>query len=168
MHGRPALFAKIFVASTACWLIAGCHQPRIKSYESTEAATLTNPPRDFKAEPLDPYSWGGIAMATGGRDSRTTYGAMAPGEEGVDEVYLPIGAKLNTPNPADETNRIYKIPDPRFENKVAQFTGSSYLDNDGHEILMGDQLKPNQKNPRMITQYPPRAGLVKAASMSGD
>src|SRR5689334_2100131 len=126
MHGRPALLLKALAAAIALSLLAGCERPRIKSYESDEAATMTNPARDFKKAPLDPYSWGGIAMATGGRDSRTTYGAMSPGtEDGVDEVYLPGAPK---PIPANRsTQKIYNVPDPRFQNKTSQYLGSTYI-----------------------------------------
>src|SRR5256885_16260580 len=136
MHGRAVLFAKVLTAIAAIWLLAGCERPRIKSYESIESATLTNPPRDFRAEPLDPYSWGGIAMATGGRDPRTTYGAMAPGQdESVDEGYLPTSGQLPLKHP-DDTAGLYLISDPRHQDKGAQFPGSSYIGNEapGHAV----------------------------------
>ena len=150
MQGRFALFAKVVSAAAVVWLIAGCQPPRIKSMESAQAATTSNPPRDFKNAPLDPYSWGGIAMASGGRDSRTTYGSLsADGSDGVNEVYLPT-----TPNASadlGDTKHIYLVPDPRSENKADQYVGSHYLDNDGNdETAKATVLQAN----------PPRADLV--------
>lgn len=152
MQGRFALIVKVVAASAAVWLLAGCGQPRIKSMESAQAATMSNPPRDFKAAPLDPYSWGGIAMATGGRDSRTTYGALSPsGQDGVNEVYLP-GPNMQAPKPSDDTSKIYLVPDPRDENKAQQYVGSRYLDNEGNTIV---------DKPGVINADPERAALAK-------
>jgi hypothetical protein len=159
MQGSFALFAKALAATALVTVIAGCEPPRVKSIESTVSATTSNPARDFKKEPLDPYSWGGIAAATGGREPRTTYGALAPGgHDGVDEVYLPI-----SPNPSkmdrDSTN-VYMLPDPRKQNKVEQFVGSRYLDNEGKDLV---------KTAEVINHHPPRTGLAKrAASGSGE
>lgn len=148
MQGRFSQSFKILAAVLGLTVMAGCEQPRVKSYESAQAATLTNPPRDFKAEPLDPYSWGGIAMASGGRETRTTYGAMALGnQEGADEVFLP---GTQPKQPANDTSRIYLVPDPRTEKKSVQYLGSDYTDNEapGHAIA----------GPGVVDPAPPRAG----------
>jgi len=163
MQGRPALLAKALITATALCLLAGCEAPRVKSMESVQSATLNNPPRDFNKEPIDPYSWGGIAMATGGRDARTTYGAMSPGsEDGVDEVYLQ-GAK-KTP-PANNTSTLYMVPDPRFENKAEQFLGSTYI---GNEVDHAGYAKVIARG-GVHDADPKRAGMVrpkKAAAAS--
>jgi len=140
MQGRFVLFAKVVAACSVVWLVAGCQQPRIKSMESAQAATQTNPPRDFAQAPIDPYSWGGIAMASGGRDSRTTYGSLsAGGNDGVNEVYLPMSP---SGKPANDTTGIYLVPDPRGENKAGNYVGSKYLDNDGNDITPKYQAMP--------------------------
>ena len=150
MQGRFALFAKVVSATAAVWLIAGCQPPRVKSMESAQAATTSNPPRDFKNEPLDPYSWGGIAMASGGRDSRTTYGSLsADGNDGVNEVYLPTTPNANAD--LGDTKNIYLVPDPRSENKAAQYVGSHYIDNDGND---------ETSKASILLTSPPRADLV--------
>jgi len=163
MQGRPALLLKILAGTLALTFLAGCEAPRIKSYESTEAATLTNPPRDFNAAPLDPYSWGGIAMASGGREPRTTYGAMAPGyNEGVDEVYLPSGENQKTFPRSMSTTTTYGLQDPRQENKVGQFLGSTYIDN---EKPANAEEGANVIDPvGTVNPNPPRAGLPGASA----
>ena len=151
MQGRFAPFAKAFSAVVCVAVIAGCEPPRVKFVESTVSATSVNPPRDFTKEPLDPHSWGGIAAATGGREPRTTYGSLSPsGNDGVDEVYLPVSA-----NPAvmkQDSMKTYLVPDPRRQNKVGQYAASRYIDNEGHDVV---------KAPHVIQPHPPRAGLVK-------
>lgn len=118
--------------------------------ESSHSATTSNPPRNFKEAPLDPYSWGGIARSSGGRDTRTTYGAMsAGGNDGVNEVYLPGAAR---PPVSGDTSKIYLVPDPRTQNKAGQYVASRYLDNDGNDIVA---------KPGVINANPPRAGAVK-------
>ena len=148
MQGRLVLVAKALVSVAGLWMLVGCQPPRIKSMESAQAATTSNPPRDFKKAPLDPYSWGGIAMASGGRDTRTTYGALSPNGDGANEVYLPVAP--NPPAKTDDTAKIYLVPDPRGENKVGQRLGSVYLDNEGNDIT-----------PKTVEMNPPRADLAK-------
>ncbi len=149
MQGRFVLFAKVLIASSVVSLMAGCQPPRIKSMESAQAATQNNPARDFAAAPIDTGSWGGIARATGGRDSRTTYGSLsAGGNDGVNEVYLPMAP---SGKPADDTSSVYLVPDPRGENKAGNYVGSKYLDNDGNDIT--PKYQP----------MPPRAGAAPKA-----
>jgi hypothetical protein len=149
MQGRFVLVAKALIVCGLAWLIVGCEPPRIKSMESIHAATNSNPPRDFKTAPLDPYSWGGIAMASGGRDSRTTYGALSQiGGDGVSEIYLP---SVPGAAPVIPKNDIFNIPDPKSEKKDSQYVGSRYLDNDGGTEI--DQ-------PHILTVTPHRAALT--------
>lgn len=130
MHGRALLLSRVLVLGAFAWLVAGCEPPRIKSKESIDSATMTNPPRNFQAAPLDPYSYGGIAGASGGRDPKTTYGALARDEnEGANDIY---GGPRN--NGAPDNSPIYLVPDPRREMLTGQYLGSSYLDNKGDKI----------------------------------
>jgi hypothetical protein len=131
-------------------VIVGCERPRIKSYESIQSATLTNPARDFKKAPLDPYSYGGIARASGGRDPRTSYGSLARGDtDGVPELYSATPPDLASKRKLD-TLPIYLVPDPRTQNKVAQYVASAYIDNAGKKI----------EDPRIKTQNPTRVGAA--------
>ncbi len=137
MQGRTALLAKVAIAGLSAWVVAGCEQPnRIKSIESVQAATLTNPPRDFKQAPLDPYSYGGIAMATGGRDPKASYGALAPGEhEGETQIYRDLTPEEQGQRQKNDNSRIYGVPDPRNEKTTSQFLGSKYIGNEPDQTL---------------------------------
>jgi hypothetical protein len=137
MQGRASLLAKVATICLFAWVLTGCEQPnRIKSMESVQAATLTNPQRDFKQAPLDPYSYGGIAMATGGRDTKASYGALAPGEhEGETQIYRDLTPAEQSQRQKDDNARIYGVPDPRNEKTVSQFLGSQYVGNDPNQVL---------------------------------
>lgn len=137
MQGRAALLAKVAAVGLFAWAIAGCEQPnRIKSRESILAATLTNPPRDFHHAPLDPYGYGGIAHATGGRDPKASYGALAPGEhEGETQIYRDLTPAEQSLRQKDDNSKVYGVPDPRNEKVVSQFLGSRYLGNEPDQIL---------------------------------
>lgn len=150
MHGRALLLSRVLVLGALAWLVAGCEPPRIKSKESIDSATLTNPPRDFMAAPLDPYSYGGIAGASGGRDPKVTYGAMAPGPfEGADAIYR---VEITREDPILNHSDEYLVPDPNGENLTGQYLGSSYLDNEGKKVAdVGLQRQ---------MQFPPRAGTT--------
>ena len=166
--------------------------PRIKSIESTQAATTSNPQRDFNQASLDPYSWSGIAGASGGREPRTTFGALAMNGDGVDEVYLPsatpsltekikdLQSKITGSHDAAEKTRltaeldqartafaaemaaaskpgIFNVPEPKNENKVWQYAGSRYLDNEGANLVA---------QPGVVNDAPVRADLVKLAPVA--
>jgi hypothetical protein len=62
-----------FVLAAA--MLAGC-QPRIKSLESNESAMTPNPKAQGKT--IDPYTYGGIAGATGGTQTQTRLNKPEP------------------------------------------------------------------------------------------
>lgn len=155
MSGRVSVSALVVVALSSVAL-TGCERPRVKSYESIESATHTNPPRDFAQAPLDPYSWGGIASASGGRDPGTSYGAMAPGtNDGATQIYKPLSAEETAALARNDSFNIYLVPDPRNRNLVGQYLASAYIGNEKDAVWT--------TAPGIKTAQPPRAGIAKVA-----
>ncbi|MFZ4508430.1 MAG: hypothetical protein ACOYON_12120 [Fimbriimonas sp.] len=89
MSSRFSILGLLSLAGSL--LLAGCDpQPaRLKGIESFQSATTPNPPATWKG---DPYASGGIAGATGGLSSKTSYGHGA--KKSTDQVTDPV---LNRP-----------------------------------------------------------------------
>lgn len=158
MHGRALLLSRVLLTGALAWILTGCEPPRIKSLESYTSATQPNPPRDFKKAPLDPYSYGGIAGATGGIDPRTSYGAMSGRRDiGLDPLYQP---SKTVATPSQDDSPEYLWPDAKKQPKTPQHLASAYLDKEGHLVAPQGTLVEN----------PPRAGEVAphAASEEGE
>ncbi len=64
------------IVLTFVFLAAGC-QPRIKSLESNESAMTPNPKASGMT--IDPYTYGGIATATGGTKPAASYASSQAG-----------------------------------------------------------------------------------------
>ncbi|MHB8635137.1 MAG: hypothetical protein ACYC96_01545 [Fimbriimonadaceae bacterium] len=93
MNGRTLLVA--FALLCGGFVVSGCSngQPRFKGLDSYENATTTNAYGPVAG--MDPYSYGGTAYASGGREPAASYGTGANGPDDGDPAHYAAVATEN-------------------------------------------------------------------------
>jgi len=87
----------IWIAVGFAAALVGCGEP--KSITSFRAAVQPNAAK--ASVKMDPYTYGGFAEATGGLDSKASYGSGAPGKDDGDPAHY---GYPQLPEPSEEPN----------------------------------------------------------------